>query len=159
MDCSLPGFTVHGILQARLPCPPPVDLPDPRIKPTSLTSPELVGVSLPLVPPQKPVFFTLVFFFFFPIEIPVLFLFTDWKWNPLWPHGLWPARLLWPWNSLGKKTEVDCHFLLQGIFPIQGLIPGHLHWQVDSLLSEPPAAAAAKLLQSCMTLCNPRDLD
>ena len=35
--CSLPGSTVHVILQARIlewsPCPPPGDLPDPGIEP------------------------------------------------------------------------------------------------------------------------------
>ena len=30
------------------------------------------------------------------------------------------------------------HFLLQGIFPTQGSNPGLLHWQADSLPSEPP---------------------
>ena len=25
-----------------------------------------------------------------------------------------------PWDSPGKSTGVDCHFLLQGIFPTQG---------------------------------------
>ena len=34
----------------------------------------------------------------------------------LWPHGLQPARLLCPWNSLGKNTEVGCHSLFQEIF-------------------------------------------
>ena len=29
------------------------------------------------------------------------------------------------------------HFLLQGVFPIQRSNPGLLHWQADSLLSEP----------------------
>ena len=49
MDDSLPGSSVHRILQARildgLPCPPPGDLPNPRIKRASLTSPagELAG--------------------------------------------------------------------------------------------------------------------
>ena len=42
MDCSLPGSSVHGILQARIlewvPCPPPGDLPSPGIKPMSLVS-------------------------------------------------------------------------------------------------------------------------
>ena len=32
-----------------------------------------------------------------------------------------------PWNSQGKNTGVDCHFLLQGIFPTQGLNLGPLH--------------------------------
>ena len=42
----------------------------------------------------------------------------------LWPHGLEPSRLLCPWDSSGKNTGVGCHFLLQGIFPTQGLNPG-----------------------------------
>ena len=32
-----------------------------------------------------------------------------------------------PWDSPGKSTGVGCHFLLQGIFPIQGLNPGLPH--------------------------------
>ena len=46
------------------------------------------------------------------------------------PHGL--TRLLWPWNFPSNNTGVCCHFLLQGIFPIQGLDPHLLcllHWQ------------------------------
>ena len=43
--------------------------------------------------------------------------------NSLQPHGLWPTRLLCPWNSSGKNTGVGCHFLLHGIFPTQGLNP------------------------------------
>ena len=38
-------------------------------------------------------------------------------------HGLYPARLLCPWNFPGKNTGVGCHFLLQGNFLIQGLNP------------------------------------
>ena len=54
----------------------------------------------------------------------------------LWPSGLGPTRLLCPWDFPGKNTEVCCHFLLQGILPIQG--PNQhllclLHWQADSL--------------------------
>ena len=53
------------------------------------------------------------------------------------PHGLQPARLLCPWNTLGKNTGVGSHSLLQGIFPTQGSnqFPA---LQADSLLSEPP---------------------
>ena len=40
----------------------------------------------------------------------------------LWPHGLWPARLLCPWDFPGKNATVGCHFLLQGIFLDQGLV-------------------------------------
>ena len=45
----------------------------------------------------------------------------------LQPYGLWPARLLCPWNSPGKNTGVGCHDLLQKIFLTQGLNPGLLH--------------------------------
>ena len=43
-------------------------------------------------------------------------------------HGIFP----------GNNTGVGCHFLLQGIFLTQGLNPGLLYWQVDSLPSESP---------------------
>ena len=47
VDCSPPGSSVHGILQARilewLPFPSPGDLPDPGIKPLFLASPALTG--------------------------------------------------------------------------------------------------------------------
>ena len=55
------------------------------------------------------------------------------KWNhsvmsdSLQPLGLYPTRLLCLWNFSGKNTGVGCHFLLQGIFPTQGLNPGLLH--------------------------------
>ena len=39
--------------------------------------------------------------------------------NSLWPHGLYPTRLLCSCESLGKNTGVGYHFLLQGIFPTQ----------------------------------------
>ena len=45
------------------------------------------------------------------------------------PHGLQPTRLLRPWDFLGKKAGVGCHFLLQEIFPTQGLNPGLLHFR------------------------------
>ena len=38
-------------------------------------------------------------------------------------YGLYPARLLCSQNFLGKNIGVNCHFLLQGIFPTQGLNP------------------------------------
>ena len=47
-------------------------------------------------------------------------------------------RLPCPWDFPGKNSGVGCHSLLQGIVPTQGSNPGLLHWQVDSLPSEPP---------------------
>ena len=40
--------------------------------------------------------------------------------DSFWRPGLWPARLLCPWDSPGKNIEVGCHFFLQGS-----------SWQVD----------------------------
>jgi len=53
------------------------------------------------------------------------------------PHGLQPSRLLHPWDLPGKSTGVGCHCLLH--------------------INPAAAAAAAKLLQSCPTLCDPID--
>ena len=45
------------------------------------------------------------------------------------PWTVAPARLLCPWNFLGKNTGVGCRFLLWGIFPTQGLNSRLLHLQ------------------------------
>ena len=53
----------------------------------------------------------------------------------LQPHGLYPARLLYPQDSPAKNTGVTCHVLLQGIFLTQGLnlcLLHLLHWQAGS---------------------------
>ena len=47
--------------------------------------------------------------------------------DSLQPHGLWPTRVLHPWDSPGKSTGVCCHFFLQEIFPTQGSNPGLPH--------------------------------
>ena len=50
--------------------------------------------------------------------------------DSLQPHGMQPTRLLCPWNSAGKNTEVGGCSLLQEIFLTQGLNPGlpHCRW-------------------------------
>ena len=53
--------------------------------------------------------------------------------DSLLPHGLYSL-----WNSPGWNTGVGSHSLLWGIFPTQESNPRLLHWQADSLLSEPP---------------------
>ena len=52
------------------------------------------------------------------------------------PHGLYPTRILCPWDISVKNTEVGCYLLFQGIFLTQGSNPHLLcllHWQADSL--------------------------
>ena len=51
LDCSPPGSSVHEISQSGLPFPTPGDLPDPGIKPWSLTSPALAGGFFITAPP------------------------------------------------------------------------------------------------------------
>ena len=55
MDCSLPGFSVHGILQARiLEMPSSRGSSPPRIEPMSLRSPALAGGFFTAEPPREP---------------------------------------------------------------------------------------------------------
>ena len=55
-------------------------------------------------------------------------------------HGMYPTRIPCPWGFLGNNIGVSCHFLLQGIFLIQGshlqssVSPG---LQADSFPAEP----------------------
>ena len=44
--------------------------------------------------------------------------------DSLQSYGLQPTRILHPWDFPGKSPGVGCHFILQGILPIQGLNPG-----------------------------------
>ena len=43
---------------------------------------------------------------------------------------------------------MGCHSLLQGIFLTQESNPGHLHWQADSLLTEPPGKPYIRVVVS-----------
>ena len=58
--------------------------------------------------------------------------------DSLRPCGLYCARLFYPWDFPGKNTGVGCHFLLQGIFLIQGWCPHVLHcrWILNHLSHE-----------------------
>jgi len=57
-DCSLPGSSVHGILQARILQWVAIsfsgELPDPGMEPSSLLSPTLAGGFFSPEPPGKP---------------------------------------------------------------------------------------------------------
>ena len=55
--------------------------------------------------------------------------------DSLGPHGLQPTRLLSPWDSPGKNTEVGCHFLLQCM----------------------KVKSQSEVTQSCPTLSDPMD--
>ena len=55
--------------------------------------------------------------------------------NSLQPHQRQPNRLLCPWDSPGKNTEVGCHFLLQRM----------------------KVKSESEVAQSCLTLSDPID--
>ena len=69
--------------------------------------------------------------------------------SSLQPHGLYPSRLLCPWDSPGKNVGVGCHSLLQGIFPTKKSNLCLLHWQAGSLpLVKKPTVAHVAALNS-----------
>ena len=53
-------------------------------------------------------------------------------------HGLYPSRLLCPWDFLGKNNWSGLPFPTPGDRPNPGIEPGSPILQADSLLSEPP---------------------
>ena len=108
-----------------LPFPPPEDLPNPGIKPTSPVSSALQEDSL--------------------LAEPIVKHLTQWMLGRFSRVRLFVT----PWTVAhkaplsmgfsGKNTGVSCHFLLQGVFPTQGSsLHWFLHWQVGSLPLAPP---------------------
>ena len=87
-------------------------------------------------------------------------------------HRRQPTRLPRPWDSPGKNTGVGCHFLLQCMkVKSQNEVAQSCPTLKDLTDCSPPgssihgifqarvlAAAAAKSLQSCPTLCDPIDI-
>ena len=73
---------------------------------------------------------------------------NDRRWMCMHAHASVMSHSATPWivahqaplsmGFSGKNTGIDCHALLQGIFPNQGIKPGTPALQVDSLPSEPP---------------------
>ena len=129
-----------------LPFPSPLDLPDPRIKPTSLVSHALAGrfltttlsghIRVSLYPQGTEYLQNKKFLCVFsPVNATPdqrhdwtdfsrkhlhAYVLSCFSHVSLWHYGLSPAQPLCPWDSSGKNTEVGCHDLLQGIFPTQG---------------------------------------
>ena len=56
--------------------------------------------------------------------------------NSVWPHKWQPTRLLCPWDSPGKNTEVCCHFLLQ--LWHSNLIPKKKDWEIHFIILDIP---------------------
>ena len=101
------------------------------------------------------IFFSIMFIIGYWIPFPLLYSRTllfihsmynkrKWKWSrllvsdSLWPPGLYPAKLLCPWDTPGKNTGVGCHFLFPGDLSNPGIEPRSPTLQAGSLTSEPP---------------------
>ena len=95
-----------------LPCPPLWNLPNPGVKCLCLL--HWQATSLPLVPPEKPIYIRTVVNKSESRSVMS---------NSLQPH----ATPYSPWNSPGQNTGEGSLSLLQGIFPTQRLNPGLLH--------------------------------
>ena len=98
-----------------LPCLPPGDLPSPGIEPRS---PALQANSLPSEPPRNP-------------QNAVAYPFSR---GSSWPRNWIRVYCLTDWFFTSwairkAQTGVGSHFLLQGIFPTQGLNSGVLHFR------------------------------
>ena len=63
------------------------------------------------------------------------------------------AARLCPWDSPGKNTGVDCHALLQGIFPTQESNPRLPHCRRILLPFEPPGKPKNTEVGSLGKLC------
>ena len=107
MDCSPPGSSVLGILQARI--LQWVTMPSSRGRSPG-TKPKSSALQVDSLPPANP-WITVN-------ESESCSVVSD----SSWPHGLYS-----PWNSPGQNTGVGSLSLLQGIFPTQGLNPGLPH--------------------------------
>ena len=116
VDHSPPGSSVHGILQARIlewvAMPSSVESSQPRGQMSM--SPDWQATSLPLVPPEKPIYI---------MRVVNKSESRSVMSNSLQPH----ATPYSPWNSPGQNTGEGSLSLLQGIFPTQRLNPGLLH--------------------------------
>ena len=114
MNCSPPGFSVHGISQARIPEWVAISFTK-GIFQTQKSNPHLLhwqAGSLPLNHQGSPG------------KVKVKSLSRVWLFATPWTIA---NMLLRPWDFPGKSTEVGCHFLLQGIFPTQGSNRALLH--------------------------------
>ena len=81
---------------------------------------------------------------------------SNWLFATSWT----PTGLLCLWGFSRQEYWCRLPFSSAGDLPNRGIEPMclvSLHWQAGSSTLELPAAAAAKSLQSCLTLCDPID--
>ena len=165
MDCSPPGSSVHGTLQARI-------LEWAAMPASKGSSWRRAGIwvsplhrYLPLNSTVASYLHRSVVICLLTIRVRVLPRPPCWWFShstvsdSLWPRGQKPTRLLCLWDSPGKKTGGGYRFLLRGISPTQGSNPnlwGLLHGQADCLplmsAGKPPSTLCTYLSLSYQML-------
>ena len=120
VDCTLPGFSLHGIFQARVLEWVAISFhrspSHPEIKPSS---PALAARLSTAEPPGDPQGCNMLC-----CVRAVLNCFSHVQlFVTLWTVA---ARLFCSWDSPGKNARAGCHALLPGIFLTQGSDPCHL---------------------------------
>ena len=140
MDCGPPGSSVHGILHARIlewVAMPSSRGSNPRIKPTSLTPPALASRFFTTSTVWEACIYSVCVCVCVCLCVCV-YLITQSYPTLCDPMDCSPSASSVHGDSLGKKTGVGCHDLLQGIFPIQRSNPGPPHCrQILYLLTKP----------------------
>ena len=118
MDCSLPGSSVCGILQARILEWVAVSFSMGSSQTREQTHIYCIGRQILYhCTTREVVILYIVVKVLVAESCPIL---CD-------PMDCSPSGLLCRWNSPGKNTWVGSHSLLQAIFPTQGSYPGLLH--------------------------------
>ena len=156
MDHDPQGSSIHGILQARILDWVAISFSRGSSQPRDQTRVSCIAGRFFTVWTIRVIFAAAAAAAKSPQSCPTL-------WDPIDGSPLGSSRLLYPWNSPGKNTGLSCHALLQGIFLIQesnqvsciagGFFTTSASWEAFTQY----AAAAAKSLQSCPTLCDPID--
>ena len=126
--------------QSGLPCPPPRDLPNPGMEPTSLTSPALAGRFFTTTAAWEALKQSLAHY-----KVSMWSERCSVMSDSLRPHGLYSS-----WNSSGQNTGVGSRFLLQVIFPTQGLNQGLSHCR--HILYQLSHQESTKSLNKCCLL-------
>ena len=148
MDCSPPGPSAHGIFQARVlewVASAFSEYPPNETQSLPFTKSQLENVVYSSWS-EKYQMSCLIFFWGFPRALCKLQnALTLWRVDIYATISKWlsekvalcdPHGLYGPWNSPDKNNGTGSRFLLQGIFPTQGLNPGLLHcWQILYQLS------------------------
>ena len=114
MDCSPPGFSIHGILRARILEWIAISFSRASSRPRNQTQVSRIAGRFFTVWATRESYYT--------------YKVKESEVAQSCPTLCGACtRRLHPWDFLDKSTGMGCHFLLQGIFPTRRLNPGLLH--------------------------------